>query len=291
MHRMTKDIALVLIMLSGLASGCGDGDEQACYSPTANASTADQAGAKGCACDSAVDKPVCVQGKALFCDYDHWSFGYDGPCAPVRDAGSSQDVTSVDLGNVAAEDLTCGKPSCCVPIAIDPSKVYVYRTSDGVRVGMVLNFGTPPSSWWDMNVDLLLPSGTISCKSSLSPPAPDSKTATVFCPTVALDSMPACDSTITLELRPRSSTYSESNNTQALCTGTDDRQIELSVPVICPDSCGSPRNGSSCSVLGRTCDYTTMAYGGAGGTSTVTLPCSCGWNENLNGLAWSCPVP
>jgi hypothetical protein len=311
---MTKNIALMLIMLSGLAAGCGANDVQACYSPTANVSTADQAGAKGCACDSAVDKAVCVEGKALFCDYNHWSFGYDGPCMPMRDAGGSADVTSdlsaggspdvtsdlsdvsspdvtSDLSDVGAEDLTCGKPSCCVPITIDPSRVYVYRNSDGGRVVLVLNLGTPPSSWWDMNIDLLLPSGTsVSCESGLNSPAPDSKTVTIFCPTVALDAMPACDSTITLELRPRSSTYPDSNNAQALCAGTEGRQLKLSVPVICADSCGYPSNGGSCSILGQTCNYSTMGWGGAGGMM-VTLPCSCSWNESLNRPAWSCLVP
>jgi hypothetical protein len=208
----------------------------------------------------------------------------------VAGTGSSPDVTS-NLGDVGAEDLACGKPSCCVPITIDPSRVYVYRNSDGGRVSMVVNFGTPPSSWWDMNVDLLLPSGTsVSCQSSLSPPAPDSKTVTIFCPTIALDAMPACDSTMTIELRPRSSTYSDGNNSQALCAGTGGRQITLSVPVVCPTSCGYVSNYGSCSVLGQTCDYTTIGWGGAGGT-TVSLPCSCEWNESLNELAWSCAVP
>jgi hypothetical protein len=309
MHPMTKDIAFVSIIFSGLASGCGDGgdggsDVQACYSPTANVSTADQVGAKGCACNSAVDTAVCVQGKALFCDYDHWSLGYDGPCMPPRDGGSSQDLPSGNLGDVGAGDLpsgdlgdvgtvefTCGKPSCCVPIAIASSRVYVYRNSDGGRVAMVLNLGTPPSNWWEIDVDLLLPSGTsVSCSSSVRAPALDSKTVTIFCPTVSPDALPACDSTLTLELHPHSSTYPDSTGTQALCAGTEGRQVKLSVPVLCPASCGYVSYGSSCSVLGQTCSYTTMGYGGAGGTM-VSLPCNCDWSDYLNGLAWSCPVP
>jgi len=285
---MAKNLAVVLIALSGLAVGCGANDVQACYSPTANVSTADQAGAKGCACDSTVDKAVCVEGKALFCDYDHWSFGYDGPCMPTRDGGSSQDVPSA-LSDVGAEDLTCGSPSCCVPIAIDPSRVYVYRNSDGGRLAMVLSFGTPPSSWWDVSVDLLLPSGTsVSCQNSLSPPTPDSKTVTIFCPTVALDAMPDCGSTMTLELRPHSSTYSDGNGAQALCAGTEGCQITVSVPVICPGACGYiGYGGGSCSVLGQSCYYAT-GYGGAGGTP-FSLSCYCEWNDNVSGLAWSCP--
>ena len=63
-----------------------------CYSPTSNVSSADKAGAVGCACNPAVDKDVCVQGKALFCDYGHWSFGYDGPCMPIPDGGAPKDA-------------------------------------------------------------------------------------------------------------------------------------------------------------------------------------------------------
>src|SRR5664279_1036185 len=85
------------------------------------------------------------------------SSSLDGPCMPMRDAGGSPDSTSDIVSVVGAEDFSCGKPSCCVPITIDPSRVYVYRNSDGGSVAMVLSFDTPPSSWWDMNVDVLLP--------------------------------------------------------------------------------------------------------------------------------------
>lgn len=291
MLRMTKDLAVVSIMLSGLACGCGSNDVDTCYSPMANVSTANQAGAKGCACDPAVDQAVCVEGKALFCDYGHWSFGYDGPCMPGPDAGSSPDLTSPDVSDADTQPLSCGTPSCCVPLAFDPSRVYVDRNSDGARMGMVLSLDALPSSWWEIDVDVLLPSGTsVAC--TTSPRAPvDAKTVTLFCPTVALDALPACDSTITLELNPRSSTYPDSTGTHALCAGTGGRQIKVSVPVTCPDGCGTPSNGRSCNVLGRTCNYTTMAYGGGGGTSTASLPCSCLWNDLLNALAWSCAVP
>jgi len=290
MRRMTNDILLASLTLAGLAAGCGSNEVGACYSPTANVSTADQPGAKGCACNSAVDQAVCVQGKALFCDYDRWSFGFDGPCMPVRDAGGSPDIMSTDLRDSGDGALTCGTPSCCVPSTIDPGRVYVYRKSDGGHISMVLTFEAAPASFWDMDVDVVLPSGTsVACTSSLRA-ATDSKTVSLYCPAVALDALPACDSTIKLELHPRSSTYSDSSGSQALCAGTADRQITLTVPVRCPD-CGNPSNGSACSVLGQSCNYSTMAYGGNGGTPTVSLPCSCVWNDVLNGLAWSCAVP
>lgn len=80
----------------GLASCCllSCGDDNVCYSPTANVASADKTGAVGCACNPAVDKDVCVQGKALFCVYDHWTFGMDGPCMPIPDGSSPKDTAS-----------------------------------------------------------------------------------------------------------------------------------------------------------------------------------------------------
>lgn len=283
MHRLTNGAAGLLIVVAGFASGCHGETPQACYSPTENVSTADQAGALGCACDPAVDQAVCVQGKALFCDYGHWSFGYDGPCQPGRDAGSS--------GDADGGDLTCGSPSCCVPIAVDPSRVYLSRQSDGGHVTMVLSLVTQPASFWDIDVDVLLPSGAaVSCKWDRSGPSPYYKTVPVYCPTVPLDAIPSCDSAVTIELRPRSSTYADANTTQALCAGSQGRQLDVSVPVLCVDSCGSPSNGGSCAFLGQSCSYTALGYGGGGGTFTGSLPCSCTWNESLDRLAWSCAV-
>jgi hypothetical protein len=204
---------------------------------------------------------------------------------------------STDSSNAfesGAGSLTCGEPSCCAPIVVDPTRVYVYRTSDSadVRVGMVLSFAARPSSWWDMNVEVVFSSGvSVSCGSGSLFPAPDYNTVTIICPPVALDSLPACDSTITLELRPHSSTYPDSSGAQPLCVGTEGHQVKLTVPVACQDGCGYPSNGGSCNVLGETCDYSALAQGGAGGNSYVSLPCSCQWNEILNGLAWSCAVP
>jgi hypothetical protein len=101
-QRMTKDAALALIVLAVAVSGCGGEGGNACYSPTANVARAGQTGAQGCPCDPAVDKDVCVEGKALFCDYGHWSFGFDGPCRPIHDAGNNQDLISIDTSDVSS---------------------------------------------------------------------------------------------------------------------------------------------------------------------------------------------
>jgi hypothetical protein len=61
-----------------------------CFSPTANLSIAFQPGAVGCACNSTVDRDVCVdrnRARALICTYGHWVAMMDGPCMP-KDAAS-----------------------------------------------------------------------------------------------------------------------------------------------------------------------------------------------------------
>jgi hypothetical protein len=211
-------------------------------------------------------------------------------------------VTLLALGGCSSDSdgeqastgaLTCGKPSCCTPLVYDPSRVFVSQTSDGsgVSIGMVLELSNPPSDYWEVNVDVTLPSGkTIPCGSAISPP-PSYKHVTIGCPVTPLDSLPACGSTLALELRTRSSTYADGNGSQALCAGTDGQRLKLAVPVSCPECAGTVANFSSCSVLGQTCGSWSMSYGGGGGTSSVQLPCYCQWNDGADRLAWSCAVP
>lgn len=55
-----------------------------CFSPTQHADTAMSAqmdGGTGCPCDPAVDKNVCINKVAFFCENDRWITGVDGPCA------------------------------------------------------------------------------------------------------------------------------------------------------------------------------------------------------------------
>jgi hypothetical protein len=187
--------------------------------------------------------------------------------------------------------LTCDKPSCCVPLVIRPDRVYLYRSDDSLRIGMVLDLGARPSNWWDVSVQVVLASGTsVSCELSPSPPAPEYKTVTVICPASVMDALPACDSTLTLELRPRSSTYPDNSGAPPLCTGIEGRSLKLNLPVVCPNSCTSPSNGTACSIIGQRCSYSALAMGGNGGTTTVLLPCTCAWSEILDRLAWSCVV-
>ena len=104
----------------GLASCCllSCGDNNECYSPTANVESADKTGAVGCACDPKVDKDVCVQGKALFCQYGHWAFGMDGPCMPIPDGSAAKDTAADTIAS--PPDGSTPKDSATDTIAFSP---------------------------------------------------------------------------------------------------------------------------------------------------------------------------
>jgi hypothetical protein len=108
----------------------------------------------------------------------------------------------------------------------------------------------------------------------------------VWCPAVGLDAMPSCNSTATVKLRLRSSTYPDGTASQSLCAGSYSRQISVPVHMNCDTGCGAPSNGSSCNIYGQRCSYGTSAPGGNGGLVSVSLPCSCEWNNAYSSLAW-----
>ena len=83
-----------------------------CFSPTQNLSMAYQAGAKGCACNSANDASVCVQGVALICESNLWLAVEDGPCMPVFGTGGA---SNVGTGGTSAGGSTTTASACFSP--------------------------------------------------------------------------------------------------------------------------------------------------------------------------------
>jgi len=110
---MTRNDCLGILVLSSFLLSCGSNDTNACYSPTSNIASAGQSGAVGCACDPSVEEAVCVQGKALFCDYGRWSFGFDGSCTPGPDGGTRSDTPVVDVASTPDTYVTCSLDTEC----------------------------------------------------------------------------------------------------------------------------------------------------------------------------------
>jgi hypothetical protein len=92
--------------VGGSATGGGAGS--GCYSPTQNLSTAYQVGAQGCACNSATDASVCVQGVALICESNVWMAVEDGPCMPMPGTGGTGNIG----GNGAGGSGATGGKAC-----------------------------------------------------------------------------------------------------------------------------------------------------------------------------------
>lgn len=118
-----------------LLMACGPStvtDEPTCYSPTQNLTHAYAAGAKGCACDSATDSPVCAEGGvALICESGAWQAVEDGPCQP-------QPVTSYSPTSCRAAG---GQPVPSPGGAQTPDK----DCESGVSLGVI----DAASSGWD----------------------------------------------------------------------------------------------------------------------------------------------
>ena len=104
----------------GLASCCllSCGGDNACYSPTSNLSSAYESGAVGCACNSTVDKDVCVQGTALMCMYGHWQAVEDGPCMPIPDGSATKDTAADTIAS--PPDGSTPKDTATDTIAFSP---------------------------------------------------------------------------------------------------------------------------------------------------------------------------
>ena len=83
----------------GAAASAGGATTSTCFSRTQNLSIAYQSGAKGCACNSATDESVCVEGVGLICDSNVWIAVYDGPCMPPPGTGGASNGGSSGTGS------------------------------------------------------------------------------------------------------------------------------------------------------------------------------------------------
>lgn len=200
---------------------------------------------------------------------------------------SGSSPSSDDAGAISGETLGCAAPACCVPVDIDPKKIVVYQSGGEIGIEIVLDVPVPSSDAWSASVDVALSWGvSITCTTAVA--SKPSNSVTLVCPTVRLDYTPACDSALTLELRPRSSTFADTAGTQVVCAGQQGAPVRFAATVACP-TCPSLSEGSNfqpCDFPYMTCFYGATASNGAYGS----LPCSCGANAVDGSFRWSCAV-
>ena len=195
--------------------------------------------------------------------------------------------SSDDAGTNSEKTLSCTAPSCCVPVDIDPNKIVVYQLGGGIGIEIVLDVPMPSSGAWSASVDVALSWGvSITCTAASA--TKPSNLVTLICPTVRLDDMPACDSALTLDLRPSTSTYADAAGTQVVCAGKQGAPVRFAATVACP-TCpylSESSNFQPCDFPNMTCSYSAVASNGTSGS----LPCSCTPNEVYGDLRWSCAV-
>jgi hypothetical protein len=200
---------------------------------------------------------------------------------------SGSSPASDDAGAISEETLSCAAPSCCVPVDIDSYQIIVYQSGGEIGIMIGLDVPVPSSDAWSASVDVALSWGvSISCTATIA--SKPSNFVTLVCPTVRLDYTPACDSALTLELRPRTSTYADTAGTQVVCAGQQGAPLRFAATVACPTcpSLSESSNFQPCDFPYMTCFYGATASNGTSGS----LPCECIPNDACGHSSWSCAV-
>ena len=200
---------------------------------------------------------------------------------------SASSLSADDAGAISEKTLACAAPACCVPVNIDPNKIVVYQLDGAIGIEIVLDVPAPSSAAWSASVDVALSWGvSVTCTSLIA--TKPSNFVTLICPSVRLDYTPACDSALTLELRPRTATYADTAGTQVVCAGQQGAPVRFAATVACP-TCpylSESSNFQPCDFPNMTCFYSAVASNGTSGS----LPCSCGANAVDGSFRWSCMV-
>jgi hypothetical protein len=204
--------------------------------------------------------------------------------------GCSGDSSGAGGGGVTSsgQTLSCASPACCVPLNIDVSKIIVYQADSAIQISVILESPAASTDAWDASVDVSLSWGPrVTCTTAVS--SFDQRFFTLACPSLPLDGAPACDSTFTLALSPRTSTYADSVGTQIRCAGKAGARIEFPLLMKCPvcASLSTPAGGEPCEFPGGRCDYSAYLPNGGSGR----LPCDCGLNSASGNRTWSCAIP
>ncbi len=216
-----------------------------------------------------------------------WTLATYSVLAAAAPGCSGSSSPADDGGGISSETLSCTAPSCCVPVDINPSKITVYQLGGQIEVGIILDVPEASSNAWSASVDVSLSWGpSVTCTTEISNPAGNVRA--LVCPMVNLDNTPACDSALTLELHPHTSTYTDTTGTQVVCAGKQDTHVQFAATMQCP-TCPNLSESSmfqACDFPNMTCYYSATASNG----TTGQLPCNCTVNGVYGDLRWSCAV-
>jgi len=207
--------------------------------------------------------------------------------------GCSGDVATSNNGN-AVGGATSGTPSAsggtagqtstsvgCISVSLTEAKVNVYGNGAALiveRTGAInVNYR------WSPVATIAVPGGPVrTCAVSGTDPTSD-RYAYLWCDGTIVST--ACGTTGTVEVSLGANGFAPGNSSPVCETAA--MTLTYTVPVKCANYSNCP--GSSCDIPGSTCYYqTTQCCPGIGGSPTVSLPCTCGFNSTTGARAWSC---
>ena len=198
--------------------------------------------------------------------------------------GCSSDTTTGIV--VSGSLLSCVAPACCLPVTIEADRVFLYQNYDTLRIEAVLGLPDAIPSPWSGEVEVSLPWGpSVTCASSVVDHP--QRFIALDCPSVPFAGAPPCDSSVTVGLRPTTSTYAEADGTPPLCVGKPDGRVEFTVPIRCGTCPGITGWGyEPCYLPDEVCSYSAYT-----GTGSAMLPCSCVLSHDDGSYRWRCAIP
>jgi hypothetical protein len=190
--------------------------------------------------------------------------------------GTTATGGSTSTGGSDGSTYTCDGAPCCAATKLSVDEIWVEQTSVTLLVELV-----DDGIRADVTADVVVPGGEATCSSG----AYSFQFRTLTCNLLpALDPWLTCDSTVPLQIRLRSSTYSDTDTTTPLCAAEGSLEIELDKTVLCP-TCPSglqPYGETNpCDIPGQYCLEASVA----------NSPCTCKMDYRTGERAWECPMP
>jgi hypothetical protein len=184
---------------------------------------------------------------------------------------------------------SCNAPDCCVPIALNPSRVDVYQVDGSIIVNLVVEPSDPAnitSPWMPYAEITTSWGGTQTCSAERRRGA-GVRFLTLQCPAAVPSTPFTCGSPASVQVRLRTETYAETEPFGLVCVGNNTGpSTTITAAVKCP-TCPSSADWFG----DLPCDYPDPPSGTSITQCSYFLPCTCTVNDSTGVKAWMCPHP
>lgn len=213
--------------------------------------------------------------------------GHSGADGSGGRGGNGQDGGGNSGGDGGDNVSLCSASSCCVPIAIESSRIRAARVGDKIYLQVFANADLAGSyaKSWSFSAEITSGSAFTCTESGLWPAS--ATEAFLQCNGASNPSVP-CGQPLDIAISVRSNAYGD-NDAMTCSASTSSGTAHLSVPLECPQCPSSPiAQASSCDLPQGTACPTTITD--QGGTPHYTSCVCTSQGRSLGPLRWSCPV-